>query len=51
MYRWKAWTAVDEGHGVSSQRTVYITTENDNYFEAQSILKSLYGDIWNLRRD
>jgi len=51
MYRWKAWAMIDEGRGISSQRTVYTTTENDNYFEAMAILSSLYEKVWNLRKD
>ena len=48
--KWRGWAQIDSGYNSTVQRTVYVETENDNYFEAESLLKTMYGNVDNVQR-
>jgi hypothetical protein len=51
MVQWKAYTIIKDSSGGHNQQTVYVQTENDQYFEAERSFKALYGNgVWNIQK-
>jgi len=50
MTKWKAYTWMQTSGGGRSQQTVFVETENDQFFEAERLFKSLYSEVWNIQR-